>query len=605
MAAAERYLADDKAGFDSAKAQIFARNKEFSQAYGIIGEFAEWEHHYADVTGMMREAVALDPNDAKAWAELGIMQTRGADETAGVKSLENAWRKDRFNVRVYNTLELLYGKWIPGQYDSAREGVFNLRYPKDEQAVLERYVPRMLGEAWGAMKLHYKFSPLTPVAVELYRERQHFSVRTSGLPNVGIQGVCFGRVVAAMSPNSEPFNWGNVLWHELAHVFAIQISNSRVPRWFTEGLSEYETMIRRPEWRRELDPELYQALKKNRLPSALDMNVAFTHAEGEVDVTVAYYAASQMLAFSGERFGFPAITHALQLWGQGKATSEVFQGAFGITPAEFDAAFRAWALSRLSRYDGTYMFDPRPTTLDDAQAASQAAPQDAGLRVSYALALLRAHKRDEASRQIEEALKIDPRDKDAHFVGFRIAVEGHDASAAEEHLRAIKVAGGDGYALQVGLAEVARARHDRAAERAALEEAHRYDPTQPDPLHGLFDLANDEGRDGDALAALRELTRLDQHDRRAWGLLLEKLVSAGRWDEARRAGEAALFVDVENAAVHVAYARALSAGGAHEAAAFELESALLCESKPEDKSAARALLARERAQLSPGSQSQR
>ena len=59
--------------------------------------------------------------------------------------------------------------------------------------------------------------------------------------------------LAAISPKAEPFNWGNVLWHELGHVFAIQLSKSRVPRWFTEGLSEYETVRARPEWRREND----------------------------------------------------------------------------------------------------------------------------------------------------------------------------------------------------------------------------------------------------------------------------------------------------------------------------------------------------------------
>jgi Tfp pilus assembly protein PilF len=605
LRAAERYLTGDAAGFETAKAEVFARNKEFSQAYGIIGEFAEWEHRYADVTGMMKQAVALDPSDAKAWAQLGIMQTRAGDEVAGVASLDTAWRLDHFNVRVHNTLELLYKQWIPQQYETAASGSFNIRYPKDERAILERYVPRLLGEAWGTMKLHYMFAPSTPVAVEMYREQQHFSVRTSGLPNVGIQGVCFGRVVAAMSPGSEPFNWGNILWHELGHVFAIQLSNSRVPRWFTEGLSEYETMIRRPEWRRELDPELYRALKQNQLPGTLTMNTAFTHAEGELDVTVAYYAASQMIAFAGERFGFPAITRALQLWGEGRTTPEVMQGAFGLAPAEFDDAFRGWARARLQRYEGQYMFDPHPLSIEDAEARVQASPRDADAHVAYAVALLRAHKTDDATREIGAALQVDGHSKDAHFVGAKIALQGRDPSAAEEHLRDIERAGGAGYALALAFADVARGRHDKLAERAALEEAHRFDPTQADPLRALYELANAEGRDADALAALGALTKLDQHDRRAWGLLLEKLVSAERWEEARRVGEAALYVDVESSAVHMGYARALSATGDHETAAFELESALLCDSKPEDKVAVRALLASERLALTSRSQPKR
>jgi predicted Zn-dependent protease len=597
MRAAARFLADDKPGFEAAKREVFARNKEYSQAYGIIGDYAEWEHRYDDVVAMMKEAVLLDPKDSKAWAQLGLTQTRAGDEAEGVKSLEAAWKGDHFNVRVYNTLEMLYTRWIPQQYEGGQESIFNVRYPKDEKAILERYVPRMLGEAWGSMKMHYMFAPAVPVAVEMYLDREHFSVRTSGLPNVGIEGVCFGHVVAAMSPKSEPFNWGNVLWHELAHVFAIQLSKYHVPRWFTEGLSEYETMIRRPEWQRELDPELYLALKDRKLPGALAMNTAFTHAEGDLDVTVAYYAASQMLAFTADQFGFPKITRALQLWGEGKTTAQVLPSAFGVSPKEYDDRFRAWALGRLARYDGQYMFDPKSMSVEEAAAAAAASPQSAQAHVAYAVALLRAKKADEASREIDTALKSDPANRDAHYVASKLAAAAHDADGQEKHLRAIASSGADGYAVQMALADVAETRKDHAATRLALEAAHRFDPTQVDPLRGLYDLAAAEKRDDDALAALRDVARLDQHDRRAYGLLLGALVAGKHWDEARQVGQAAIFVDVESAAIHVDYAKALAEAGDHAQAAFELESALLCEAKPAERAVALARLAAERLAL--------
>jgi cellulose synthase operon protein C len=492
---------------------------------------------------------------------------------------------------------MLYTRWIPQQYEGAQESIFNVRYPKDEKAILERYVPRMLGEAWGSMKMHYMFTPTVPVAVEMYLDREHFSVRTSGLPNVGIEGVCFGHVVAAMSPKSEPFNWGNVLWHELAHVFAIQLSKYHVPRWFTEGLSEYETMIRRPEWQRELDPELYLALKNERLPGALAMNSAFTHAEGDLDVTVAYYAASQMLAFTADQFGFPRITRALQLWGEGETTARVIPDAFGVSPKEYDAHFRAWAMARLARYDGQYLFDAKTTSLEDAAAAAAASPQSAPAHVTYAVALLRAKKADDANHEIDAALKVEPGNRDAHYVASKLAAATHDTAAQEKHLRAIVSSGADGYTVQMALAEVADARKDHAAARAALEAAHRFDPTQVEPLRALYDLAAADKRDDDALAALREVARLDQHDRRAYGLLLQTLVAGKHWDEARRVGQAAIYVDVESAPIHVDYARALSVGGDHTAASFELESALLCDAKPGERAVTLALLAGERLAL--------
>ncbi len=95
-------------------------------------------------------------------------------------------------------------------------------------------------------------------------------MRTVGLPDLGALGVCFGQVITAMSPATGDINWGMVLWHELGHVFAIQLSNSRVPRWFTEGLSEYETLIARPDWRRENDADLYGAIANGTLPSIGD-----------------------------------------------------------------------------------------------------------------------------------------------------------------------------------------------------------------------------------------------------------------------------------------------------------------------------------------------
>src|SRR5262249_55537654 len=160
--------------------------------------------------------------DAKAYATLGLNLIRGGDDAAGVDALKKAWAKDNRNVRVKNTLDL-FDK-IAVQYVTADGTPFRVRYDKDEKAILERYVPRMLEEAWGSMVKRYGFTPKTPVQIELYSDEEHFSVRTSGLPHVGIQGVCFGQTLAAMSPGAAPFNWGNVLWHELGHVFAIQLS---------------------------------------------------------------------------------------------------------------------------------------------------------------------------------------------------------------------------------------------------------------------------------------------------------------------------------------------------------------------------------------------
>ncbi|MBX3210167.1 MAG: tetratricopeptide repeat protein [Labilithrix sp.] len=596
LKAAARFLDDDPRGFEAQKKDVFTRNPEFATFYGIVGEYAEWEHRYDDIVAMMKEATKLDPDDGKAWAALGLTQMRAGDEDKGLEAIKKAWTKDKFNVRVFNTLNM-YEQQIPTQYELLGDGVFKVRYAKDERPLMERYVPRMLGEAWASMKSRYAFVPKVPVQVELYANREHFSVRTSGLPNIGIQGVCFGGMIAAISPKAEPFNWGNVVWHELGHVFAIQLSKNHVPRWFTEGLSEYETIARRPEWARELDPELYQAITQNKLPGAVDMNRAFTHASDAADITTAYYAASQMLIWTVERFGMKGVVKALELWGQGKKTPEVIKTAFGVTPEDYDKGYRQWQLARLSRYKDQYVFTLKPRELDEAKKAAADKPNDPGAHVELALALLRAGKPADASKELDAALAIDPKHGDARFVSAKLALGKKDAAGAERHLDAMRSAGKDGFVVHALLADIAEGKEDKAKMRYHLEAAHRLDPSQIDPLRGLYDLAHAEKREGDELELLRKLAQLEQHDKKIWRLLLEKLVATKQWDEARRVGDGAVFVDVTGGPTHVLYARALQAGNAHEKAVFELESALMTPMKDPEKATAHGLVAQSLAAL--------
>ncbi len=601
MKAATRFLADDPAGYQAARAEALSKNPQGSGFFSIVADYAEWEHRYDDIITMMTEAVKVDPEDGKAWAQLGMMQARGGAEAAGLDSLRKAFAKDKYNVYVYNTLNL-YDKQIAFDYDLVDSGPFKVRYPKAEQAVLARYVPRLLGEAFASMKARYGFVPTTPVQVELYAAREQFSVRTSGLPNIGIQGVCFGRVVAAMSPASEPFNWGDVVWHELGHVFAIQLSKNHVPRWFTEGLSEYETLARRPEWRRELDPQLYRALKRGRLPGAANMNRAFSHAKDAGDVTAAYYASSQMVVFTAERFGMPAIVRALELWGQGLRTEQVIAQAFGVPDDEYDRQYRAWQLKRLSRFDAQFIFDDAAPELADARQAVTARPGDPEAHVDLALALLNQRKVDEAVKALEAALGAGPQSKRAQFLAAKVALGKKDADRAGKHLAALQALGADGYEVRMLLADIAEAKHDKVAMRGHLEAAYAFDPAQADPLKGLYDLAKADKRDDDALTVLRRLAPLDAHDRDVWRMLMDRLVTAKAWADLRAFGEAAVFVDVHRASTHIAYAQGLAEGGEHARAVFELESALLCKAKTAEQMAAHALLAQSLKALGRGAE---
>jgi cellulose synthase operon protein C len=575
MKAAIRFLADDKAGFDALKAKVFGLNPEFSEFYQIVAEYAEWEHRYEDIVRMMREAVRIDPRDAKAHAILGMNLIRSGDDKGGLAALQKAWEFDKFNVRVYNTLNT-FEKVIATQYVTVEGQPFKIRYAKTDKAILERYVPQMLEEAWASMVKRYGFTPKVPVSIELYADAENFSVRTSGLPNVGIQGVCFGQTLAAMSPSAAAFNWGNVLWHELGHVFAIQLSKNHVPRWFTEGLAEYETIIRRPEWQREEDPALFAALKGGRIPAVDGFNRAFTHVDDVRDVTMAYYASSQILVFMVQEFGFPKVVSMMPRWGNGERTPEVVKGSLGVTTEELDRRFRAWLMPRLSRYTKQYVPDLHSPPLDDARKAVQREPRNAKRLVELALALLADKQMAEGEATLAEALRLDPKQPDAHYVKLRLAAGSKNTAEAARIITKMIADGNDGYAVRMKAADLAESLKDLPRMKANLEAAARLDPSQVEPLQALYDLAHKQKDQSGELAALRRIAALDQHDRRVWGRLLEQLVQRGLWEEARKVGESAIFVDVQNPKIHRNYARALARTGRFVSAVYELNSALVC-----------------------------
>jgi cellulose synthase operon protein C len=590
--AAVRFLADDRAGFEKIKQTVFAKNAEYANFYRIVGEFASWQPRHEEIAAMMKEAVQLDPGDVKAWAELGLNLIRTGDEQGGLGALRRAWDKDHFNVRVFNTLNL-YEKEVSVSYETVEGTPFRIRYHKEERPILSRYVPALLAEAWSAMVKRYGFTPQAPIFIELYSTKQNFSVRTNGLPNVGVQGVCFGKTIAAMSPRADPANWGQVLWHELAHVFAIQMSKARVPRWFTEGLSEYETIVRRPEWQREEDPSLYAALRAARVPPVDAFSRAFTHVDDIRDVMTAYYAASQIQVFLGTAFGTAKVPEMLRLWGEGKTTDEVFRRALAITPAEFDVRMRAWLNRRLVRYDTQFVPDARAPNVDLARANAKKDPTDPRKQVDLALALSARRDLDGADQAVSAALAENPIEPDAHFLRARILRAKRDPNGARQELVGMVRRGHDGYAVRMMLADLAADAKNRDAARFEFHLAHEFDPSMVEPVQALYDLAAHDKRDTEALDWLRLAARLDQHDRKTYRLLLEKLVAAGQFKEARAVGESAIFVDVENHAVHSLFATALSQTGAHDRAVFELESALLCNPPRPEAAAIQVRLAKE------------
>jgi tetratricopeptide (TPR) repeat protein len=372
-------------------------------------------------------------------------------------------------------------------------------------------------------------------------------------------------------------------------VFHIQLSKSHVPRWFTEGLAEYETLAERKEWAREHDPDLYQAYRANKLPKVGAMSRAFTRAEELSDVATAYYASSQIMVYLVPKYGMPKMAEMLRLWGQGKRTEDVVQQALGISADELDRQFRAFSDQKLTRYKSQFVPIGRTGGYEKAKEEAEKAPNDAEKQTIYALAALRAGKGDEALGALDKALKANPKFPDALWLKARLAM-GKNVAQAEQILKDLAKSN-DGYVVQMALADIAEHKQEPAGMKAAFEAAHRFDPTQSEPLQALVDLAKKNNDKDGELAGLKKLADLEEHDGRVYRRLLRALLDRKLYAEDKAVGEQAVHADIENVQTHQLFAEALVGTKMIPRAVYELESAVLCPGRPQEKADAHAQLA--------------
>jgi tetratricopeptide (TPR) repeat protein len=559
--AAVRFVGGETRAFERALSAVHTTYPRDTDVFTLVSEHADWEHRYEEEVALARRALAIDPRDARSLTTLGTNLLRTGEETEGIEVLGRAFARDRFDVRVLNTLNF-YERVITPHYEWIDARPFRIRVHHDERALLDEIVPPLVDEAYRSLRRRYGVTPRAPLFLELYASQAHFAVRTSGLPNLGVQGVCFGRVVTALSPRGGPFDWAQITWHELSHVFHLALSRNRVPRWLTEGLAELETTVARPAWAREDDHRLYLMLTSGRLPPLAEMNEAFTHARSAQAMLDAYYASTRIAAFLVDHFGMRRVVALLREYGRGRSGPEAFQRALRTPIEEVDRLFREAELSRMAGRSDDFAVDllayaDRATWAEPARAN----PTDARARAEHAAALLVTGDGEVAQREAEAAIAIDASEPFARFVLMQVALARRAGAEVRAQATALIGAGHDGYAVRLAEARAAIGGDDVATARASLLRATQIDPVRIDAWMALDALAVTAHDEALRRTTLEHRVAIEQHDREGLAAYLLVLDAAGDHAAIAALEERARFGDPYRVENHRIILRALMALG--------------------------------------------
>src|SRR5712692_1689422 len=325
LLAALAYVEDNKQEFDAEVARVLSMAPSHGEVYRVSGDLAARNYRFDEAVALVRRALELDPRSARSLADLGVHLLRTGDEPGARQALEASFKLDAYDVVTFNLLQMMD---TLDKFVTVQDGDVVLRMHKDEAPLLRDYALSLAHRALDRLSKRYGFTPKGPILIEIFPKHDDFAVRNVGLPGmIGALGACFGRVVTMDSPKartSGPFQWEATLWHELAHVVTIQMSNQRVPRWLTEGISVYEEKRARPAWARPMEVEFAELLNRGETLKLRDLNAAFTDPR---KISVAYYQASLLVEHIVTAYGDHGLQQLVRSYGQSVDTDAALRTA--------------------------------------------------------------------------------------------------------------------------------------------------------------------------------------------------------------------------------------------------------------------------------------
>lgn len=340
-------------------ARALAYNARYGAIFEQLAHFEIMRRRYAAATELLRRAVAVQPDLWSAHAELGANLLREGDIAQARLHLTKAYSGDPYSATTVNTLRLLdhLDKFrfdathieIPASDGGTRSVEVRTRMDPKESDVLRPYVLQLVRDSVAAFSQRYRFEPRAPITVELYPHHDDFAVRVAGLPGIGLLGVTFGYLVAMDSPAGRPageFHWGSTLWHEMAHVFTLEATDHRVPRWLSEGISVFEEWRTGPTPGVVVTPETIAALQADRLLPIADLDSGFIRPKYPEQIQVSYVQSGLVCLFIEQRFGFEKLVELLNRFTRETTTKAAIEETFEISSDEFDRQFIAFARER-------------------------------------------------------------------------------------------------------------------------------------------------------------------------------------------------------------------------------------------------------------------
>jgi tetratricopeptide (TPR) repeat protein len=312
----------------------------------LIGLKLSQNYRFTEGSSHQRNALDFDQAYLPSKIQLAQDLLRLGEEAEGWKLAQEVQKQDAYDVEAYN-LSTLHD--AIRNFATLTNDNFILRLSRHEAAIYGPRALALLERARTNLCAKYGVELKPPTIVEVFPDQKDFAVRTFGMPgNPGYLGVCFGSVVTANSPAAHPghpINWEDVLWHEFCHCVTLQLTQNKMPRWLSEGISVYEERQANPAWGEHMNPRYRQMTLGDDLQPVSKLSAAFLSPRSSQHLQFAYYESSLVVEFLVQRYGpesLKAILHDLR---DGVEINKAIEN-HSAPMSQFESEFAAFARER-------------------------------------------------------------------------------------------------------------------------------------------------------------------------------------------------------------------------------------------------------------------
>jgi tetratricopeptide (TPR) repeat protein len=527
--AAKAALEDRQADLAEYQQQVDAFSPNNPYFLGDIADSLGKNYLFTEAVAYARASIEADPEYWQGYTVLGGNLIRLGEEVEGKANLEIGYENDPFNVMTSNMLKVFD---TLDTYATLESEHFKVHMSERDASILWPYLEPLLEEGWDTLTAKYGFEPEGPVLIEVFEKTEDFAVRSVGLPDIGpLVGICFGKVITLISPDTLSANWQEIVWHEFMHVITLQMTGNRMPRWLSEGISVWEEREGRSYWGRSQGLDLVRAAQQDKLLHVADLNDGFSGARSNADLGFAYFQSYLVVDYIAQAYGFTKLVELVDQYAVVKEDAARFQEVFNLSMNEFDSGFQTWVEQRVEEIN---VYVHSEDTPDEGDGHGH------GVRENSSAILAELYNNISLKQHMSNRIQENVRDFQAH--------------------------------LQLGIVLFKEESFTEA--KTSLEFAHNLLPSYtgyPSPALVLSQIYEKEGDQALQLRWLEVLLENLQHDFSSAMLLAESALETGDVEKTAYYLDRALQVDPYRGDVHELKARYAQTIGDTELAVTEFE----------------------------------